>query len=162
MAEVVPMIWWLMRCISFAMRWQLNLMRRLLRMLRTLHLLGLLDMFIDTWKSSRTRWGCHINRILLLWLHLDALYLLHYHIRESKLNDFLILCNSCYLVIIVVAREEILSWLALQRNGVFLKILIFQVFPFFINVLLVEVVLFWWNERWLYLFLGKVIPRKVT
>lgn len=42
-----------------------------------------------------------------------------------------------------------------------LEFFIVLIFPVFVDILLIEIVLFWWNERRLYLPVPQVLPRKL-
>ena len=151
MAQVVSMGTIMVMAICLSMSWQLVLILWLW-MFVLLWFLSVCSRWklictVDTGYGCRTRWGWHRYWILLLRLYLKILNLLHNHVREAKLDYFLILGNCSYLEIIIVSCEEILYGLSAESSEVLFELLILNVPPLLIDILLVEVVLLGWYER---------------
>ena len=116
---------------------------------------------IDTcYRGSRWR-GCHILRVLHLWLLLKLMNSLHDDlIKTWALNGFF-LGKVGDLMVVVIASKEILSWLTPQRQEVLLECIVFYVAPLFVNVLLIKII-FLRRDKWgLKTFMEKIVPRIV-
>jgi len=48
-----------------------------------------------------------------------------------------------------------------QRKEMLLELFIFLVLPIFVNILLVKVILSWWDERSNHLFIPEILPREI-
>ena len=116
---------------------------------------------VNASESRLARRGCHRGRVLHLRLLLKVLYLLHDHVREAKLDHFLVLSDRRHLEVVVISSEEVLNRLPAERSEVLLEALIINVSPLLVDVLLVEVVLLGRHERCLQLLLLQVFPREV-
>ena len=155
--QVVPVMrtaeimWVLVLATCLSMSWKLILicwrLHILCRFLGVFSCLWKLVCAVNSGYSSRARWSCHLNWILLLWLHLKILNLLHNHVRKTELDNLLILSDCCYLVVIVVSSKQILYGLSTECSEVLFKLFILNVSPLFINIFLVKVVLLGWYER---------------
>lgn len=64
-----------------------------------------------------------------------------------RLNHGLVVCKSRQLVVVIVAIELLLHRAVSQARHVLLELGIVEVLPFFVDVVLVEVVLCRWDER---------------
>lgn len=112
------------------------------------------------YRGSRWR-GCHILRVLHLWLLLKLMNSLHDDlIKTWALNGFF-LGKVGDLMVVVIASKEILSWLTPQRQEILLECIVFYVAPLFVNVLLIKII-FLRRDKWgLKTFMEKVVPRIV-
>jgi hypothetical protein len=60
-----------------------------------------------------------------------------------------LLLSSCYLgqlIIVVVTVEKFLYRILPKVSCVFLKLGIIEIFPFFVNIFSIKVILEWWNK----------------
>ena len=63
-----------------------------------------------------------------------------------SMNKSLVLCKSSKLIVIIVAIKESLEGISSKICYVFFEFIIFQIFPFFTNILLIKVIFQWRNE----------------
>ena len=84
------------------------------------------------------------------------------HLVEAASLDDLPLCETRDFMIVVVALKQLLSAGATQREVVGLELLILDIAPLLVDVLLVEVVLQWRDERRFDAAVGQVIPGEVS
>ena len=81
-------------------------------------------------------------------------------VQARPLHDFS-LREAGHFMVKVVALERLLSRVAPERLMVGFECVVFQIAPLLVDVLLVEVVFLWRNERRLHAFVSQVIPGKV-
>lgn len=90
------------------------------------------------------RWGYQSS----YWLLLLKQLVLGYHLLNFRLvEEIWTQVHSSELVVVIVAIKLCLDGVSSQRQSVLLKLFIFLVLPVFVNILLVEVVLFGRHER---------------
>jgi hypothetical protein len=68
----------------------------------------------------------------------------------------------CQLIVEVITVEKLLDWVSSQVTNVLFEFRIIKIFPLFIDVLLIKIILKRRNEWWLQFLIVKIIPRKVT
>lgn len=114
--------------------------------------------------------GCLLNRVILRCRTFRPRILLKLHSRNWSFSSFLrilkfrrideclILAECCQLIIKVVAVEESLDWIAAEHHLVLLELLVFLIFPIFVDVLLIKIIFFRRNKRRFQLLIKQILP----
>jgi hypothetical protein len=69
--------------------------------------------------------------------------------------------ESSQLVVEVVAVKQSLNRISSEHQSVLFKLLVILILPILVNVLLVKVILSWWNEGSLDLAVPEILPREI-
>ena len=80
----------------------------------------------------------------------------------ASMNKSLVLCKSSKLIVIIVAIKESLEGISSKICHVFFEFIIFQIFPFFTNILLIKVIFHRRNEWSAYPLIIQILPREVS
>lgn len=114
--------------------------------------------------------GSLLNRVILWCRTFRPRILLKLHSRNwgfasflrilkfRRIDECLILAECCQLMIKVVAVEESLDWISAEHHGVLLELLVFLIFPVFVDVLLIKIIFFRRNKRRFQLLIKQILP----